>query len=163
MRPALPEDCLGVTVHFKSDGFPLFLWSSEDVEVLPDGEVVASLGNGKTLVIGRQDGGETPYLDPQYLPTPLAPNSCQTILSGHYEADMSVSRGHFMVRSWPGGVVLVNGVPKRGGGIRPPLNGTWLIAPECRKLQPGEELPISRGTAVEIQLPNRTRIEIAAD
>ena len=58
--------------------------------------------------------------------------------------------------------VFVNGVPQRGGGIRPPLNGTRLVAPEGRALDPGEEYLIESGTAMVVQLPNRTELRIDA-
>ena len=74
-----------------------------------------------------------------------------------------MSRGHFMIKASPAGVVLVNGVPRREGGVRPPLNGTWLVAPEQRKMEEGEEVLILRGTSVKIWLPNESVILISAD
>ncbi len=162
-EPEVPGDTSSTTVYLRSLGdSSLSLWNSGTIEATPGGELKTSLSGGEILVIGRQNGGETPYLDPQYRPTPFVPNASGTILVGR-ESDTWVSRGHFMLRSWPGGLVLVNGVPRRGGGIRPPLNWTWLLAPECRKMEPGEEYPISRGKAVEIKLPNETRIGITAE
>jgi hypothetical protein len=35
------------------------------------------------------------------------------------------------------------------------MNGTWLVAPAKRHLDPGEELRIGRGESVAIRLPNR--------
>jgi hypothetical protein len=67
-----------------------------------------------------------------------------------------------MLRANPGGILLVNGVPRRGGGIRPPLNGTWLIAPVRRRLDPGEEYLIERGRAVTLWFPNGAIARISA-
>jgi hypothetical protein len=117
----------------------------------------------RPVIVGRQQGGETPYLDPLYQPTPMLPKSGRTILrrSGKGE-DRYVSRGHFMLRSHSCGVVLVNGVPKRGGGIRSPLNGTWLLTPVRRALQDEEEYLIERGATVRIWLPNEVTVQILA-
>ena len=103
-----------------------------------------------------------PYLDPAYRPTTVVPGTGQSVLGAGAEADNWVSRGHFMLRADVGGILFVNGVPKRGGGIRPPMNGTWLLQPESRPLGPGEEYLIAHGTAVEIALPNRTTVRIDA-
>jgi hypothetical protein len=67
-----------------------------------------------------------------------------------------------MLRGVADGVVLTNGVPRAGGGIRPPVNGTWLVAPAARKLEPGEEVLIARGSVLVIRLPNRCVIQIVA-
>jgi hypothetical protein len=53
-------------------------------------------------------------------------------------------------------------VPRRGGGIRPPRNGTLLLNPLQRSMQPGEEHPILFGSAVTLQLPNGTQVRIEA-
>jgi hypothetical protein len=68
-----------------------------------------------------------------------------------------------MIKASPAGVVLVNGVPRRGGGIRPPKNGTWLVAPVQRRMEEGEEVLVLRGTSVQIWLPNASVILISAD
>jgi hypothetical protein len=67
-----------------------------------------------------------------------------------------------MLRSIRGGIVFVNGVPRQGGGIRPPKNGTWLVAPAVRALRPGEEYLIEAGTALVVRLPNGTELQIDA-
>ena len=76
--------------------------------------------------------------------------------------DLTVSRGYFMLRATAGGILLVNGVPRRGGGVRPPVNGTRLLAPVQRALSPGEEYLIERGTVIVVRLPNGTQIQIDA-
>ena len=76
--------------------------------------------------------------------------------------DVSVSRGHFMLRSSPHGVLFVNGVPRRGGGIRPPVNGTQLVAPTARWFAQCEEFVVERGQSIKIRLPNGTDVTIAA-
>ena len=68
-----------------------------------------------------------------------------------------------MLRGNTQGILLVNGVPRRGGGIRPPLNGTRLLEPAYRPLQGGEELLIEKGSSVKIHLPNDTVILINAE
>jgi hypothetical protein len=113
-------------------------------------------------VIGRQEGGQIDYLDPAYRPTRMAPSLDRTILTMR-EEDVAVSRGHFMLRHSPFGIVLTNGVPRRGGGIRPPMNGTYLLAPVERWMDEGEELLIERGESAKIRLPNGTVILIVAD
>ena len=70
---------------------------------------------------------------------------------------------HFMLRGIRGGILFVNGVPRRGGGIRPPRNGTQLVAPEGRGLSPGEEYLIESGTAMVVRLPNGTELRIDAE
>jgi hypothetical protein len=60
------------------------------------------------------------------------------------------------------GILFVNGVPRRGGGIRPPLNGTRLVAPEGRVLSPSEEYLIESGSAMVVRLPNGTELRIDA-
>jgi hypothetical protein len=116
------------------------------------------------VVVGRSNGWSPEYLDPAYRPTRIVPGTGQAVLhSGGYGTDNCVSRAHFMLRGVRGGILLVNGVPRRGGGIRPPRNGTRLVAPEGRGLSPGEEYLIESGTAMVIRLPNGTEIRIDAE
>ena len=75
---------------------------------------------------------------------------------------MYVSRGHFMLRAAGRGVLLVNGVPQRGGGLRAPLNGTRLVVPEQRPMSVGEEYLIESGATAVVVLPNGTEVEINA-
>jgi len=79
------------------------------------------------------------------------------------EGDNCVSRGHFLLRGSVTGILFVNGVPRAGGGIRPPLNGTELLEPECRSLGAGEEYLIEKGSAIKIRLPNATVIVLRAE
>jgi hypothetical protein len=134
------------------------------VGISPSGELKLQLSPDRTLVIGRKNGGEIEYLDPRYQSSPFVPNSDRTILSRSMW-DRCVSRGHFMLKGSPHGegLVLVNGVPRRGGGIRPPLFWTKLLAPECRMMAPAEEYLIPPGTSVKIMLPNSAVILINAD
>lgn len=126
-------------------------------------EVQLQLAPDAPVIIGRSQGGEIPYLDPSYTPTPIIPGTGKTILRHDgSDEDMYVSRGHFMLRAHPHGILLVNGVSRRGGGVRPPLNGTHLLAPHNRPLGPGEELLIEHGSQVSIRLPNETRLTIQA-
>jgi hypothetical protein len=117
----------------------------------------------RPAIVGRQEGGTIEYLDPAYRPTQLVPDSGQCVLRGGGNPDDGfVSRGHFMLRAATHGILLVNGVPRTGGGIRPPLNGTWLVLPIHRRLAPGEEYLIERGADVVIRLPNASQIRIGA-
>jgi hypothetical protein len=114
------------------------------------------------VVIGRQEGGQIEYLDPRFRPTQMVPDTEQVVQHGA-ERDRLVSRGHFMLRARRGGLVLVNGVPRRGGGLRPPLNGTIMLCPHYRYMSPGEEYLIEPGTTARIRLPNGTVISIQAN
>jgi hypothetical protein len=115
-----------------------------------------------TVVVGRQNGGSLEYLDPAYQPTRFEPTGGQPVLRG-IDQDICVSRGHFMLRGSAAGILLINGVPRRGGGIRPPLNGTRLITPIRRHLEPAEEFLIERGSSATFQLPNGTEIFLHAE
>src|SRR5262245_48466054 len=117
----------------------------------------------RPVIIGRQEGGEIEYLDPAYRPTQVVPETGQSVVTepGH-GADTYVSRGHFMLRGSAGGILLVNGVPRRGGGIRPPLNGTWLVGPVRRSMEPGEEYLIEHGASIVLWLPNKCMVRISA-
>jgi hypothetical protein len=68
-----------------------------------------------------------------------------------------------MLRYHQRGIELVNGVPHREGGIRPPLNGTWLLEPVRRFMEKGESYLIEKGTSAKICLPNGNEILIRAD
>ena len=128
-----------------------------------DSQLRMELSPGRTLVIGRQEGGGTEYLNPSYQPTRHVPGSSHLILSGDHKKDLGVSRGHFTLRYHQQGIELVNGVPHREGGIRPPLNGTWLLEPERRVMEKGESYLIEKGASAKIWLPNGAEILIRAD
>ncbi len=117
---------------------------------------------GEAVVVGRKSGGTLDYLDPAYVPTNVEPTSGQPVLRG-CERELCVSRGHFTLRGTAGGILLVNGVPRRGGGVRPPLNGTRLLAPARRRLRPAEEYLIERGGSATLRLPNGTEICLHAE
>jgi hypothetical protein len=76
--------------------------------------------------------------------------------------DVYVSRGHFTLRGDARGIVLTNGVPRIGGGIRPPITGTWMLEPSRRLMEPGEEYLIEHGAKVVLHLPNGTVVQICA-
>lgn len=115
-------------------------------------------------VIGRAEGGDVPYLDPRFTSTQIVPSTGQSVLTqGGKGTDTSVSRGHFTLRGVGYGIVLINGVPRRGGGIRTPINGTVMLAPQHRWMTPEEEFWIKPGNDVRIQLPNSTVIAIRAE
>ena len=115
------------------------------------------------MVVGRSNGWGVSYLDPAYSPTNFVPGTPKNILQYDDSGDdLFVSRAHFMLRHAAGGIVLVNGVPQAGGGIRPPKNGTRLQSPSSRKLDDGEEFLIESGTAVVLRLPNGTEIEVGS-
>jgi hypothetical protein len=156
------------------DGPSVTFWSCPGTAVsaitstqtVPDSvaELALCLEPSRLIVVGRSTGNSpVPYLDPAYSPTPILPDSGQSVLRGHEESDNWVSRAHFTLRGAPGGgIVFTNGVPRVGGGLRPPLNGTRLLAPMTRWLEPGEEVLIGLGEAVAIRLPNRCVLQLKA-
>lgn len=144
-------------------GSPLTTWSSVPLTARGRTAFALQLMPDSPVVVGRSDGQPPEYLDPAYRPTTIVPGTEQAVLhSGGYGADNCVSRAHFMLRGVPGGILFVNGVPRLGGGIRPPRNGTRLVVPEGRGLNPGEEYLIASGTAMIVRLPNGTEIRIDA-
>jgi hypothetical protein len=126
--------------------------------------VELQLAPDRLVVIGRANGYQVPYLDPAYQATTIMPETGQSVLLTQGEGkDIMVSRAHFTLRAAAGGgVILTNGVPQLGGGIRPPMNWTYLLTPVTRVLDPGEELTIGPGAAVAIQLPNLCVLRLAA-
>jgi hypothetical protein len=129
-----------------------------------EGKLALQLQPEQTVVIGRQEGGEIEYLDPRYQPTQLVPNSRRPVVTSfHGPRDRAVSRGHFMLKGARVGILLVNGVPRRGGGIRPPLNWTMLLAPTHRLLLNAEEYLIERGESIRIELPNGAVLVLQAE
>ena len=126
-------------------------------------ECALRLEPDRPAIVGRAEGSEVPYLDPAYRPTTVLPGTARTVLhSGGHGRDLCLSRGHFMLRATPAGILLVNGVPRRGGGMRPPVNGTRLLLPDQRWLLPGEEYVIEHGTHVVLWLPNGSEVRIDA-
>jgi hypothetical protein len=145
-------------------GSPLTTWSSLPLTARSQTEYAIRLMPDSPVVVGRYHGRVPPYLDPAYRPTNIVPGTGQAVLhSGGYGTDNCVSRAHFMLRGVSRGILFVNGVPRRGGGIRPPLHGTRLVAPEGRVLSPGEEYLIESGTAMVVRLPNGTELRIVAN
>lgn len=121
------------------------------------------LSPDRPVIIGRAEGTDVPYLDPAYRPTRVMPGTGQSVLQcGGSGDDTFVSRGHFMLRASGQGILLVNGVPGRAGGIRAPVNGTQLLRPVKRPLAPGEEYLVEHGASAEIRLPNNTVLRIRA-
>jgi hypothetical protein len=103
------------------------------------------------------------YLDPAYRPTSIMPGTGQEVLhSEGYRRDRYVSRAHFMLLGASRGILFVNGVPRVGGGIRPPKNGTRLVVPQRRDMYPGEEYLIEPGSGMVVELPNRTELRVDA-
>ena len=144
-------------------GATLNLWSA-GVATETEGEYKFALAPNQAAVIGRQEGGEIEYLDPAYRPTQMMPGGEKPIVaSARHGDDIRVSRGHFMLRGSVDGIVFINGVPRRGGGIRTPLNGTVMLAPQARQMTDAEEWLIPRGDSVRLQLPNHLIVCIAAN
>src|SRR5438105_939503 len=146
-EPSCPETDGGlsaVSVLIES-GAPITLWSGATTSAETAAQTTLQLERNQHVVIGRQQGGEIEYLDPRFRPTRIVPATGQLILKQHASDDW-VSRGHFMLRAGAQGLVLVNGVPRRGGGLRPPMNGTRMLAPHDRNMNAGEEFVIERGT-----------------
>ena len=144
-------------------GSPLTTWSPVALTARSQTEYALQLMPDSPVIVGRSDGWSPEYLDPAYRPTRIVPGTGQAVLhSGGYGTDIFVSRAHFMLLGVSRGILFVNGVPRRGGGIRPPLNGTELVAPQGRALSPGEEYLVESGRAMVVRLPNRTELRIDA-
>jgi hypothetical protein len=156
------------------EGHSVVLWTCPQTSVTsatvidgrPHGSTELALGltPGRFVVIGRATPDcPVPYLDPAYRATTMLPDSQQSVVHGDDPSDVYVSRAHFTLRGASGGgVVLTNGVPRAGGGVRPPTNGTKMLAPTARCLEPGEEVTIPYGDAVAIRLPNRCVLRLKA-
>lgn len=182
-----PEDDPGSRSHCGLSvlfGEPVSLWTPPGVETRvhelvhvhttlhdnadgthPLTEVELCLDPGRLVVVGRSSGKHpVPYLDPAYRSTTVLPSTGQPVLRWDgAEDDMFVSRAHFTLRAAPGGgIVFTNGVPRLGGGIRAPINGTRLVAPVTRNLGAGEEVVIEPGAAAVVRLPNRCVLQIRA-
>src|SRR5437016_2676524 len=74
---SVPDTSVSVSIV---EGATLNLWS--DVPVTPgtlENEVTLQLQPNQAVVIGRQEGGQIEYLDPQYQPTQLLPNTHQAV------------------------------------------------------------------------------------
>jgi hypothetical protein len=165
--PLPHEDWAGSTSLSVSiiEGPTLNLWSiATATEGKTEGELKLQLQPDQPVVIGRQEGGQVEYLDPRYQPTQMLPNSSRRVVTSlNRGTDICVSRGHFMLKGSLHGILLLNGVPRRGGGIRPPLNGTVMLEPDYRSMKQGEEYMIERGAAAKIRLPNGTVILLRAE
>jgi hypothetical protein len=145
-------------------GGELTLWSSVFPSTGDRTKYEFQLTPDRPVIVGRSEGHAPPYLDLAYRPTRIVPGTGQNILhSGGRGSDMRVSRGHFMLRAVREGIVFVNGVPRRGGGLRPPLNGTRLVKPVGRALWPSEEYLIESGDGIVVQLPNGSDLRIQAE
>jgi hypothetical protein len=165
-----PSHCLVALL----DGPSVTFWSCPQTAVIPVttkheipdsvAELELCLMPDRLVVVGRSTGrSPVPYLDPAYRPTPILPDTGQSVLLGHGEMDNCVSRAHFTLRGTAGGgIVFTNGVPRSGGGVRPPMNGTMMVAPTVRWLGPGEELALEPGEAVSVRLPNRCVLQLRA-
>jgi hypothetical protein len=148
---------------FFSPGSSLTIWSVARPSVDTDTECRLEIEPHHPVVIGRSEGREVPYLDPAYRPTRFVPGTGQAVVQSDSEGpDTTVSRGHFLLRAHPDGVILLNGVPRRAGGVRPPTNWTQLRYPESRLLEPAEEYLIGHGRSAVFRLPNRVEIRIEA-
>jgi hypothetical protein len=141
------------------------LWGGpETAKSETDSQVRLQLEPDRPVVIGRQEGKTPPYLDPSYRSTRVVPGTGQSVVQSSREGpDTWVSRAHFMLRGDARGIVLTNGVPRVGGGIRPPMNGTWLWDAGWRRMDPGEEYLIEHGATAALSLPNGTVVRIRAE
>jgi hypothetical protein len=156
------------------EGPPVTLWACPQTAVTPittrdprphgRTELELGLAPGRLVVIGRATSENTvPYLDPVYRATTMVPDTNRSVLLGNDWTDNHVSRAHFTLRGAAGGaVVLTNGVPQAGGGIRPPMNGTILMSAGARRLEPAEEVLIRCGEVIAIRLPNDCVLQLKA-
>lgn len=154
----------GGSIEIIGGAADLGCWSAPDTAVQFESKVLLNLSPERPAVIGRSNGPRPPYLEPSYCPTRIVPGTDQSVVpSGSEYRNEFVSRAHFMLRANAQGIMLTNGVPRLGGGIRPPMNGTWIEAPERRCMEPGEDYLIEHGAAVAIHLPNCVVVRICAD
>ena len=145
------------------DGFALTLWMAGHGQETRK-NLQLKISPDRPVTIGRAEGNRVPYLDPAYQSTTIFPGTGDTILrSDGHGRDLTVSRAHFMLRAISRGIIVVNGVPQAGGGIRPPRNGTRMLVPGSRQLDPAEELVVESGEVVILQLPNSTTVRIEAE
>src|SRR4051812_44419622 len=94
-----------------SPGSHATMWAT-DVSRSTNVEYQVKVSPHRPVVIGRAEGHDVPYLDPAYKATRVLPGTGQSVmLHDGREQDISVSRGHFMLKADPAGVVFVNGVP----------------------------------------------------
>lgn len=144
-------------------GSSVTLWHGLDLAADTSPEYKLRLSPDRPAIIGRSEGHAIAYLDPSYRATRLVPGTGQNIMRMNGDgSDMYVSRGHFMLRAAGRGVLLVNGVPSPGGGLRSPRNGTRLLVPEQRPMSAGEEYLIESGATAVVVLPNGSEVEISA-
>jgi hypothetical protein len=69
-----------------------------------------------------------------------------------------------MLKGMAGGIRFINGVPRRGGGIRTPKNGTWmLVGTEYELMRDAREVDIRRGERAVFLLPNKATVVIGAE
>jgi hypothetical protein len=164
-RPVGDPGLSSGSIETLSGDMGLSTWAEYDVAVpTNDHEVALRLALDRPVVIGRQETGIPPYLDPAFRSTTIVPGTEQSVLrSAGHGKDTCVSRAHFMLRGEARGIVLTNGVPRLGGGIRPPVNATWLLEPAHRAMDPGEEHLIERGSAAVVWLVNGTMLRIRAE
>jgi hypothetical protein len=162
-RPGVESDtgASSVCVLTSLSGAPVTLWSAE-ADTAPTTRLRLEIAPDRPVVVGRARRSDVPYLDPAYRPTPVVPGGGSILRHDGHGSDVTVSRGHFTLRQVAGGVLLVNGVPRRGGGVRPPVNGTYLLHPDHRPLEPGEEYLIPSGSTAVLYLPNRTALRLEA-
>jgi hypothetical protein len=160
-RPGLSSG----TIETLHGDLGLSTWAGDEVAVpANDHQVELRLAPDRPVVIGRQETGIPPYLDPAFRSTTIVPGTEQSVLrSAGHGRDTCVSRAHFMLRGDARGIVLTNGVPRPGGGIRPPVNATWLLEPAYRAMGPAEEHLIERGSAAVLWLVNGTVLRIRAE
>lgn len=102
------------------------------------------------------------YLDPSYRVTTIDPGSNLSVLRCGASKDAYVSRAHFMICQEGRSLRLVNGVPRRTGGIRAPRNGTVLLSPVERCLSPEETYLILPSERITILLPNGAVLSVGA-
>ena len=167
LEPARPDvdgavSCGSLIVE---SGEPVTLWSGDATTWKEtDARAALRIPERQHVVIGRQHDGPIEYLHPNFQPTHLLPQTGQSVPNRDGDEPATwVSRGHFMLRAWHVGLVLVNGVPRPGGFIRPPLNGTLMLRPDYRAMHPREEFLIEPRALARIRLPNGTVISIQAD
>ena len=131
------------------------------VHEVPDSVAELDLVSGTRTVARRGpiDGGQprSRTSTPRTVRRRSCPTVCESVLRGHDESDNWVSRGAFHAPRCRRAAGSCSPKRRSAGraGLRLPLNGTKLLLPTVRWLDPGEEVLIGLGEAVAIRLPNR--------
>lgn len=162
-REARPHSLSTLTIH-RGSGLTVNFLGQAETDPEANNSLRLALESDRPVIVGRctNPDADIEYLEIGYTSFNLMPGTDESVLLSS-PRDIFLSRAHFMLRGRAGGVLFTNGVPYRGGGIRPPLNGTMLLQPEERLLSPAEDLLITPGESITLRLPNDCVVSIQAN